>query len=307
MLVTAAEAKGLAAGLILRGQWGGRTVLLLRYLTDLQSVYFSALNAVRPVADAALGRLKGGVPIGLLVVQRLHLDLDSRGEKVRDIYRDLQTYLPFMALPSLVHFKFGDGVGMPLGSTPYYNKIEETDSNIQGSELPVARNTSAIRSLLLGYRSVDTRLLQRILALRRRLETFSYTVDRGHTLFVPKSIARGLLPHAHCLAILTLNERNWTSFVDGSVLGSLKPFQVLHTLDVSVTTLLGHSTNCSCSPTEMALTNPLDALLPCSLVTINLKLLDRWKLRDFFIVTGLPHNMEKTRVTLPSKDLYDRP
>lgn len=228
--------------------------------------------------------------------------LDNRADKERNIYKDLQTYVPFMALPSLVDFTLGDGLGMPVGKLPFYTEIEDgdkADSKILRIKVPVARDTSTIRSLSLLHQSIDTRILQRILALPHRLETFSYSVDDGLTRFVPKSIAQGLSPHAHCLTVLTLNESYWTK-IDGSVLGSLKPFQVLHTLSVSVTTLLGHSTTHSCSPTNMALTNPLDALLPCSLVTINLKLWDKWKVCDLLVVTGLPYTMEKTRVTLPS-------
>ena len=85
---------------------------------------------------------------------------------------------------------------------------------------------------------------------------------------------------------------------DESTLGSLSDFTVLRRVRVPLAWLLGRHPE-GLSHSEMPLVNPLDSLLPASLVTLELDLFEEWRLSWFMKFTGFPRTWECTRGALP--------
>lgn len=95
IVLSAASQKGLPNGLVLkRGR--GKIVFLLHCLPNLSSLSFDCTHGLATIAYAALGRFKGGVPVGLQTVKSLTLSYDDTemGFRTEDV-------VPFLALPAL--------------------------------------------------------------------------------------------------------------------------------------------------------------------------------------------------------------
>lgn len=303
MLAKAAEIQGLSAGLILRGGCAGQTVLLLHHLTRLKRLVFVTSDAVSPVADAALGRLQGGVPVGLAVIEQLHMTNGGISQPYWEDGYHIRSCIPFMTLPCLVEFTMGGftGLGMEAEGSRYKHEIEDDsdrESNMRNG-LPVAPRASAVQSLSFVNSSVEDSLLQRIMGIPLELNKFSYEIaasEVGYSLFIPKSIAQNLLPHAHHLTHLCLTEKEpYESMIEGSGMGSLEAFTALRYLTASAVMLLGRPMSDSRpSLQRMASTNPFDALLPSSLISLHC-VLNEWSFCEFLAATGLPYTFAKTK------------
>lgn len=310
MLAKAAEAQGLSASLILRGGHAGQMVLLLHHLTRLKRLVVVTPGAMRPIADAALGRLQGGVPVGLRIAEQIRITDGGILHSDRSGDYHILSRIPLMALPNLVDLTINAFTDYGMRQTVAHSENEGESNSGQHSEkrnyLPVDPHTSTIQALTFVNSSITNSMLQQIMAIPRELKRFSYEIGEraaGNAFFIPKSVVQNLLPHAHHLTHLCLTEKNEiTSHMDGSGMGSLKAFTVLRDLTAPATMLLGHPMNYaldSLSLKRMASTNVLDGIIPSSLVSLQC-ILNNWLFSNFLAVTGLPHTFGKTHDQCPS-------
>lgn len=162
--------------------------------------------------------------------------------------------------------------------------------------------------LYFEHSAIDCDVLNRILKLPRRLESFKYDVGGatvGYSRFAPSRFYQGLCAHTDSLVELFITDEDDTGFFEeiGSVLGSMYAFTALTHLRLSVKVLLG------LPPAHLATEStrdrsPLDALLPLSLVILELELGHEYTLKDFMTITGVPKTLTKTSHLLPALRKY---
>lgn len=155
----------------------------------------------------------------------------------------------------------------------------------------LAPKSSSVTRLNLVMSVVSCSLLGRLLTLPAALESFRYVVGSctvGTEPFLPSRFLPGLLTQARSLKELIVDTQYADNFDgDEPLLGSLTQFCVLERLALPVSMLL--------QPGQLSARaqNPLDELLPSSLVTLELDLDNRWSggLTQFLHVTGIPQTL----------------
>lgn len=180
---------------------------------------------------------------------------------------------------------------------------------------------SFVRKLKFEESGSNSDVLTRILALPTQLESLEY--EMGDYLatedFLPAAIVEAI--HAHALTL----ERLVISFaytfyeytrpdivVNDLELGmcSLTRLASLRHLGLPFISLIPEPDD---KPTISAAQNPLDVLLPRSLVHLELYLDLAWRLDEFLAVTGLPQTLPRTHQALPAlrrivvKCMFTRP
>lgn len=142
--------------------------------------------------------------------------------------------------------------------------------------------------------------------LPRQLESFKYDAGGatvGFANYAPRLFYPGLLAHANTLVELFITDADNTSEFNEyrSVIGSFTAFTVLTHLRVNVELLLGQPTG---HPSKDITRSPLDALLPPSLITLELELGREHSLNGFVAITGIPHSLIRTSRQLPALRQY---
>ena len=122
VVIAAMAEKGIPNALIVDGGWWGEVVALLHHLPQLLSLSISGSNEVRLLTYAAMGKLVGGVPIGLRTIS--HLQLMYGATNILNYKRERSAFgsdvvIPFMHLSNLRTFsvyQFGGNLAPDYGS-----------------------------------------------------------------------------------------------------------------------------------------------------------------------------------------------
>lgn len=331
LLASAAAQKGLPNGLILEGRFPGLLIFLLHYLPSLTSLSVVCSDEISVVTSAALGRVQGGVPIGLRSIKCL--DLQYNDEVHRKYGLSAETVIPFMTLPALTKlscYRLSGEYGWELFSSALnegsdeWSEIREKDNSdsdaqdapgdFESGHIPVPLHethylrprSSAIMLLKFEESCSDNDILGRILALPRRLESFQYSIgDRmvGDAVFEASAIYEGLRTQKASLVEIFITRELWDhcTYSPWHVLGSLNDFSRLRHLKMPVTALL------TCESEHHPITpprhNPLDSLLPPSLVILEVDIRDT-TLEELTGATGLPDTLHATSLSLPNLRIF---
>ena len=301
VVMAAMAEEGIPNALVVDGSWLGEVVALLHHLPQLRSLSISGSNEVRLLTYAAMGKLVGGVPIGLRTISHLQLMyLTTTYRPDREAFGS-DVVIPFMHLSNLRTFsvcQFGgnlvpDGLGGLDDEQPGgFNSALPPDSEI------IRRGASSITDLHFVFSHVGSRLLNSLLTLPRRLKKFEYVIsglDIAAPPFTPSELVPGLHLHRHSLTHLTFSDDFFFGELfatNGVTIGSLSEFTSLTYLQIPLLMLLGHPQEGV--ELEMAIMDPIGPLLPPSLVHLELKLRD-WPFKEFMLVTGYPDSWLRSR------------
>lgn len=333
LLAHAATEAGLSNALVLQGGYPGLVILLLHHVPSLKFLSISGGHEMRIIASAALGCVRGGVPIGLQSINSLRLSYNDWKYGL-----DAVDALPFMTLPSLTNFTTyqfeGDGGWDMFSETKAVT--EGTDEQSQPSDgendgsggygqddlvnasrpTPFGRtyylhpHSSAITQLHFDYTLTSFRLLDLIIALPRRLESLRYDVGMdAKVAFEPRWMYKGLCTQKNSLKelVITSDYGNLTSMSatrDDSVLGSLNTFSHLQHLRVPASALLFFPEDGDSPPISPPNCSPLDLLLPPSLIRLEADVEDQDGMEDFVAMTGLPNTLGATSQSLPELRIF---
>lgn len=159
------------------------------------------------------------------------------------------------------------------------------------------------------HSAIDCDVLNRILTLPRRLESFKYSLGDatvGYWPFVPSRFYPGLCRHAESLVELFITDEDGVENFDddegGPMLGSLHAFKALTHLRLPAELLFGFNDGpptTEFEPVAARNISPLDALLPPSLVILELELRGDDPLKHFMATTGIPKTLTRTSYQLP--------
>lgn len=181
---------------------------------------------------------------------------------------------------------------------PKYNMRLRAIKTSSGYSLPTRSSSATTLNLMMS--GVSGTLLNRILTTPVALERFQYEIDWRlpvDATFTPSQFLAGLLFQANTLKELVINTKQAEDFPkDNPPIDSLVGLRALERLVVPTGMLLKHNS------TVVAIQNPLDALLPPSLITLELGL-DEWqwgKLSRLLTVTGIPQTLPTTVGRIPT-------
>lgn len=180
-------------------------------------------------------------------------------------------------------------------------------------------NDSIIESVTLGF----------LLMIPCQLQSLRYSIFTGSTSsyesFVPAKIYGGLCSQKHSLSELFITREEWWGhgFGDNWFLGSLSSFQRLKHLKLPAAALIelknddddddddDDNNNNEETPalTVRSSHNPLDNLLPPSIITIELDIggmaFSESAREDFLMKTGVPYTLLSTSQHLPELRTFD--
>lgn len=162
--------------------------------------------------------------------------------------------------------------------------------------------SSPVTSLDLEMSAVSGTLLNHLLTLPAALERFQYDVDWEMLVggaFVPSQFLPGLLAQANSLKELVIDIKHVSDSTEGNLpIGSLAELHVVERLAVPVGLLLLYGP----ADSDVAAQNPLDTLLPPSLVTLELSLDRAWwgGLGRLMTITGIPETLPTTARHIPT-------
>ena len=279
--------EGIPNALVIEGGWMGEVVALLHHLPQLLSLSISGLTSFRLLAYAAMGKLVGGVPIGLRTISYLHLT-----DRI-----DPYLVVPFMHLSNLTTFSiypFGGILG-PYDGPWLLNDVQpgNFDSALPPDSEMIRRGTSSITDLCFVSSDVGLRFLNGLLTFPRKLKKFECVISGTAIVARPSELVPGLHLHRHSLTYLTFSGKFGGLFAsDGVVIGSLSEFTSLTYLRLPLLLLLGHPQEGV--ELEMATMDPIAPLLPPSLVRLELEL-RVWPFKEFMLVTGYPDSWLRSR------------
>lgn len=181
-----------------------------------------------------------------------------------------------------------------------WNNLDNPSHNLHWS-LRLRPRSSAVTHLQFDNSDVDSDILGIVIALPRRPESFRYSIgdeDVGDTLLRLSHFYKGLCSQRNSLTELFITSDNWWRlYTEDGVLGSLSSFIVLQHLKLPATALLPcHNEDLPITPSSH---NPLDSLLPPSLVTLEVDIRDNNWTDEFVAKTGLPDTLRETSRALP--------
>lgn len=162
--------------------------------------------------------------------------------------------------------------------------------------------SSSITCLKLQWSIVSSSLLGRIIMLPAALENFHYQlgdIREGIEALVPSRFLPGLLSHAGTLRKLVIDSRGAHSPIrNGPSIDSLAGLRLLERLTIPISLLL----ESDLIPDVTASRNPIDFLLPSSLLFLRLQIDVQWPgdLQTVLRVTGIPETLSSTGQHLPS-------
>lgn len=162
--------------------------------------------------------------------------------------------------------------------------------------------SSSITRLRFVMSVVSCHLLSRVLTLPSALESFQYELGGamfGFEKFVALELLPGLLSQAGSLKELIIDARHDDLEDAEPLFSSLAELGVLERLVIPISMLLGPG---QLGVETGAVQNPLDLLLPSSLVTLGLDLDHGWSggLTRLLSVTGIPETLPATARRLPA-------
>jgi hypothetical protein len=251
-----------------------------------------------------MGRLTGGVPIGLRSISRLELNYKTvysaiyAGERVG---YSSDVVIPFMHLPNLMTLSVG-GFGGNVGDwstgvqPPGFHSALPSDAGL------IQPGCSSITDLHFTESFAGSRLVNSILKLPRALEKFEYELSQSDDPappFMTRDLIPGLHLHKDTLTHLTLSDTRayGKSFAtEGILIGSLSEFTALTHLRLPLMLLIGRPPETT--EHQVVSKDPIEPLLPSSLVSFKLDLLEHFQLDLFVKTTGFPDTWLKSKQRL---------
>lgn len=145
-----------------------------------------------------------------------------------------------------------------------------------------------------------------ILALPRRLQKFQYVVGYHLEDFCPHAFYASLCTHADSLEELVIKDTDEREEERRSpaILGSLLGFIALKHLTLAVDLLFRPVESKDGVAPPKASRNPLDVLLPPSLITLKIPLESAFTVTEFSNAAGLPESLDRTSVHLPNLRVF---
>lgn len=306
LLVSAAAQKGLPNGLLLNGGCPGLIILLLHHLPSLASFSAKVTLDIAIVGLAALGVLPGGIPAGLRSTTAVNLECVS-WPGTGTIYVGYIT--PFWNLPSLTKFTCRGAyaheippnwafVGRGGGDEA---ELGQSARSLLDSTVTLRSRSSKITHVRLESTIIiNAGVINLLLSTPRGLESFQYEpgiwADEVH--YALADIYLGLRSQKDTLTELFITCDDWTLCDNrASRPGPLTIFTSLRHLKLPAAALIQFEGGAQ----RIVGRNPLDDLLPPSLVTIELDLGgDAFAGREAFLnATGLPYSLLSTSRFLP--------
>jgi len=350
VVMAALAEKNIPNALIVKTEWMGEVVALLHYLPNLRSLTFDA-STIGPLAHAAMGRVAGGVPAGLLSL--MHLDLRYATVHAALLGGERTGFcsdaiVPFMHLPNLTTLSVDDFGGNIIWRTINIagwnalmneNDADDADDADDAQEVDAAvaaaaaaavaeppefqsavpleaaliqPGCSSITNLSFTSSFAGSRLLNSILTLPRALEKFEYQLgpsDVPAPPFMTVDLLPGLRLHKNTLTHLTLSDRDAAgrSFARaGIMIGSLTEFTALTHLHLPLMLLIGRPLiNMNTEmPARSPLTDPIGPLLPSSLVSFKLDLMEHYILELCMTTTGFPDSWLRSKRRLQNLESF---
>lgn len=324
-VIKAASTLGLPNGLILKSPCQGIYLFVFQSSPNLDSLSITSVNSLSEFSATSLGLRRGGIPSGFQNLRTVGLVYDDT-----ELGFSTASVIPFMALPSIERLTVWAFAGEEdrlesLGGTMEENDLhgavenEHEDEDEGESEAPnvVATNvtnhvkgkltpgSSSVQHLMFHHSAVSGEALEQILKLPRGLKAFGYEYGGaivGDADYDPESIHRGLLSQANTLERLSIVDEDgeFDEFgPHGPIPRSLAAFTRLTHIEIDAIFLLGHPP--ANIPTDVAI-NPLDSLLPTSVIIVRLDLQRKFSRPMFAGVTGLPRSLYRTEGLLPRLD-----
>lgn len=317
ILASAAVQKGFASGLVLRGGCPGLLILLLHLLPSLVSFSADCTHEFAAVTFAACGYVQGGIPAGLRSITSINISLALSYKTDAT----LNVVLPFMFLPSVTevscHQVVGCGESDLFLVSPIVSSADDSGDQVRTTtrstpdllskkdRMTIASKGSPVTHMSFSDSVIENATLGLMLTFPRQLESLRYSIHTEvyEPAFVPGLLHKGLCSQKDSLIELSITCESWWNCDTGGdwFLGSLSDFGCLKYLQLPAAALI--TLNESPSVTTKACRNPLDDLLPSSLVTVELDIgriaFSDTALGNFLTITGLPYTLSLTSQYLP--------
>lgn len=260
------------------------------------------------LAFSSLGFTKGNIPLGLLSITRLEV------QSMCYPNLDLLNIMPFVGLPNLHHIHLHGFIGESSLHEPISTLWEEDQESLIISDDPKKNfanihelshvkfpRNSPVENLSFEHSQIHGNVLGQIVNSCDKLERLYTTIgtERFNKLCSIEHAMPSLRVHAHCLTELIIMDEGHVDDDDRPVLGSLKEFTCLSHLKIPIFVLLGPPPRVTKSHYARLCANPIDDLLPSSLVILELELC-RWFLVHALYAMHLPWAWPTTQLHLPS-------
>lgn len=328
-VISAAAAQRGLLNSVVENRASGLVVLLLHHLPRLSMLDLSWWDndQLGIVASAAMGHLEGGIPAGLRSLRSLELVYFEEANGYGVSICNVACFMTLPTLRDLVVGEFGECDGDyehdddddddAFSTSEVSDRTPQTGTGLPNSDILVLQwinqwippRSLPITRLKLGMNSVHCNTINLLLRLPFRLESFECVGFGGNIPDLPDFHASLLLPglrmHASSLTELLITNINYDP--DPSTLGSLDAFTALRHLRLPIELLMKSRSgdefdgDQTVTPKEdIALRNPLDMLLPPTLVILELELNPDVTLKAFITATGIPATLSRTSQYLPS-------